>query len=552
MSQTVLAEGPIVWVVPSSLVRIAPTETAGVETTAAISAARGEYQSFQVAIQAPVGGLTELNFSVSNLVRVESNAGENEDRGSGDQVILQENVALYREKYMTVRQHSPTYNGPPNLPITNIDTFPDALIPFIDPATGVPPVGGTYVAAPINLAAGHNAVFWADVLIPHNAKAGRYKGIYTVTSKQGSVQGQIHLTVWNFTLPLKPSLKSLIGGGDSNLSAGGALAAGIEAELLSNRLMPDTSGTALASESTDISQYGLNDFDLGYYENVSYSNCNGKYLTPAPPTLAVLQSAVNAQPTGLYLNDYTADPESSCTNTAFYDSVIAWAQVLHQVTVPGQVGVDNLVSQQPVPQLYDDGLGTGRSAVDIWTMLPQNYNDAEAEVPPAVTFVLKKGDKAWSYNDLVQDSYSPKWELDFLPIDYRIQAGFISQSLGLTGLNYWAVTEWTSPSTAWTNPQGYADYPGEGILVYPGGPAGLERTTSYEGVAPSMRLKDLRDGVQDYEYIQILKDCGHGEWALERSRDVGRDWTNWTRDSMLLESVRRELGNKIAALGCSR
>ena len=176
VSQTVLAEGPIVWVVPSSLVRIAPTETAGVETTAAISAARGEYQSFQVAIQAPVGGLTELNFSVSNLVRVESNAGENEDRGSGDQVILQENVALYREKYMTVRQHSPTYNGPPNLPITNIDTFPDALIPFIDPATGVPPVGGTYVAAPINLAAGHNAVFWADVLIPHNAKAGRYKG----------------------------------------------------------------------------------------------------------------------------------------------------------------------------------------------------------------------------------------------------------------------------------------------------------------------------------------------------------------------------------------
>ena len=92
-----------------------------------------------------------------------------------------------------------------------------------------------------------------------------------------------------------------------------------------------------------------------------------------------------------------------------------------------------------------------------------------------MTFVLKKGDKAWSYNDLVQDSYSPKWELDFLPIDYRIQAGFISQSLGLTGLNYWAVTEWTSPSTAWTNRQGYADYPGEGILRVSRRPGGLRK-----------------------------------------------------------------------------
>ena len=50
---------------------------------------------------------------------------------------------------------------------------------------------------------------------------------------------------------------------------------------------------------------------------------------------------------------------------------------------------------------------------------------------------LAKGDSLWSYNTLVQDPYSPKWEIDFDPINFRIQPGFISQSLGPTGMLYW-------------------------------------------------------------------------------------------------------------------
>jgi hypothetical protein len=204
-----------------------------------------------------------------------------------------------------------------------------------------------------------------------------------------------------------------------------------------------------------------------------------------------------------------------------------------------------MVTQEPVPQLYDDGLGTGRSAVDIWTMLPLAYNDAQSFSPPRVTYVLQKGDQAWSYNDLVQENYSPKWELDFLPINYRIQPGFINQSLGLTGLLYWSVDDWSS--RPWTDPQGKQNpgYPGEGVLVYPGMPAGLK------GVAPSMRLKYLRDGVEDYEYVQLLKNCGQGTFALAEARKVGPDWTNWTRDASLLESVREQLGDQIAASNCA-
>jgi hypothetical protein len=504
---------PIVWVVPSSLHRVYPTDAPGQGTRAVIRAARGEYEPFQVAIQAPEGGLTRVNFSVSNLV------------GPRGAVLARTNLILYREWYITVRHHSPTYNGPPNLPITNVRTFPDALIPFIDPATGKPPVDVKFRAVPFDLKTGHNAVIWVDVFVP-GKPAGHYRGTYTVTSDQGMFKGQIRVHVWGFTLPLEPSLKSSFNGA-------GTIPPGLNEELLRNRIMPDAVNPA--NEQKLIHRYGLNATDLGFWDGVFYGHCKAS----KPPSVAAIEKAKATHQPGLYLYDDSADPESSCTSQAFYNSVIDWAQHFHRASI------DNLVTQEPVPQLYDDGLGTGRSAVDIWTMLPMNYRHAQSFSPPRVTYVLKKGDKVWSYNDLVQDSYSPKWEIDFLPINYRVQAGFISQSLGLTGLLYWSVDNW-SPNP-WKDPQGkgFPNYPGEGVLVYPGGPAGLK------GVAPSMRLKYLRDGVEDYEYVQLLKNCGQGTFALDEARKVGHDWTNWTRDASLLESVREQLGNQIAASNCA-
>ena len=79
-----LGATPIVWVASSSLHRVGPTDAPGVKTNAVIRAARGEYESFQVAIQAPKGGLTDVNFSVSKLV------------GRRDAVLSRANLILYR------------------------------------------------------------------------------------------------------------------------------------------------------------------------------------------------------------------------------------------------------------------------------------------------------------------------------------------------------------------------------------------------------------------------------------------------------------------------
>ncbi len=252
-------------------------------------------------------------------------------------------------------------------------------------------------------------------------------------------------------------------------------------------------------------------------------------MSPAPPVSQFKARTAGQQP-GVLLYDYSADEIGHCSN--LYPTIQQWAYNMHQA------GISNLVSMSPNPALYSDGSGTGRSAVDIWVLLPVMYNNAKSEVD----HVLKKGDSVWSYNTLVQDAYSPKWEIDFDPVNFRIQPGFINQSLNLTGLLYWRIDRWTSDPWNNVNNTGAfssANYPGEGMLVYPGQPVGVQ------GVVASMRLKWLRDGVEDYEYIQILKNLGKADLAMQIARSVGPDWTHWTRDARAIDSARQQLGEAI-------
>ena len=55
-------------------------------------------------------------------------------------------------------------------------------------------------------------------------------------------------------------------------------------------------------------------------------------------------------------------------------------------------------------------------------------------------------------------------------------------------------------------------YPGEAMLVYPGEDAGVQ------GPLPSLRLKWIREGVEDYEYIELMKKAGKSDAALELAR----------------------------------
>ncbi|MEH2358706.1 MAG: glycoside hydrolase domain-containing protein [Nostoc sp.] len=499
-----LATSPVIYMAPS-LKRIGQTDKIGSSPSINISAAKGEYESLQLVIKAPASGLTNVNISVSDLF------------GDKGQIIGKNNITLYREHYVYVGHSSPNPKGNLNPPL-GVGWYADGLIPFVFPVTQKPTLSRELKAVPFSLKQGYNQPIWVDVFVPRNVKEGEYTSKFVVTSDQGKTEGKVVLKVWNFQLPLKPSLKSSFAFWDNQTYIANS-------ELLKHKLMPKDVNP---KDREALMNLGLTSADLGYWSGANTNTCK----MTAPPSKEELKKTAAFYKSSLFLYNYTADEIDDCP--ALTQQIKRWARNLHEAGVP------NLVTMMPNARLYDDGSLSERSAVDIWVLLPSMYEQASDQVMK----VLKKGDKVWSYNALPQEEYSPKWEIDFEPINYRIQPGFISQSLGLTGLLYWRVDLWTKDP--WHDVQTYQEdgeyYPGEGMLVYPGVQVGIE------GVVPSMRLKWLRDGVEDYEYIEILKKLGRGNWALNIGRTVGKNWRNWTRDTNMLTAVRSQLGAEIDRL----
>lgn len=498
------------WVV-SGMERIGRTAPAGSALNMSLYAARGEYEPFQIGIRANHTDLTNVNVVISDF------------QGLNHQMISRQNITLYREHYVYVN-HESLDPGGANRPLGK-GWYADGLIPFVDPTTQQDLIGATLDAVPFTVQTGENQPIWVDIFVPRNTPAGQYRGSFTVTSDQDTSTGVIDLTVWDFDLPRKPSLSSAFLFETTPQTKEASI------ELLKHKLNPQFNTRPDPNlERELIDQWGLKSVAMrGFWSGAEIGNCQ---MAPAP-SISDVQGEVASHQPDVFKYAYSADEIDDCPH--LYESMKQWGRALHQA------GVANLVVMAPVPELYKDNSGAGRSAVDIWVVLPKMYEQHADNIAE----VIRKGDQVWSYNSLVQDGYSPKWQIDFAPINFRIQPGFLSQSLGLTGLLYWQVDRWTSDP--WNNINTFFDpfdnnrpYPGDGMLVYPGQQVGIK------GVAPSMRLKWLREGVEDYEYVEILKRLGYGDRALAMSQWVGRDWLTWTKDANLLLAVRQQVGEVIA------
>lgn len=509
-----------VWI-ESSLTRIGqdtgptPFATDG----AKLLGGHGEYASFQVAIRARDQPLRIDDIQLPFLT------------GPRNSSIPEESIAIYRENYVQVKYSSPS-NGKPLRPAPP-GFFADPLIPLVDPETGQKPKQGSIKSVPYTILPHQNLPFWIDIHIPMGGQNGMYKGVLSIQSSRGTFKQGVEIEVLPFTLPLTPTLHSAF----LTKAPNPANQAAIARELLRAKVMPMKVPPDSVADLRQ--QFGLSMIGLGAWSGADVNHCqmNG------PPSASDLLNQTRMLRSGLrdkvsrqdfFIYNYTADEISRCTN--LYGEIREWAHALHRA------GVKQLIVMNPVAELLRTDIVDAKPAVDIWAILPKQLHKAAAQLELA-----KKVSEVWSYNDLVQDQISPKWLLDYPLLDYRIQPGFINQSLGFAGSLYWSVDRWNSD--AWNDVDGAFEgnhYPGEGMLLYPGEPAGLS------GVAPSIRLKEVRDGVQDFEYVALLRAAGDHDFVASVLPQIAKGFETWDDNPQNLLEWHARIAHHLAALSSKR
>ena len=222
-----------------------------------------------------------------------------------------------------------------------------------------------------------------------------------------------------------------------------------------------------------------------------------------------------------------------------YEQVLALGEMVHEAVPELKCLVVEQTYKQN-PSWPDMG-----PAVDIWCPL-WTYLDKGS-----INERISQGDEVWSYTALVQRARSyrpgyeyvkdldpPYWHIDRPLTVYRVPT-WMNWQYNISGLLYWTTV--TYLNNPWTNPEfGTASrFNGGGYLFYPGVPCGIE------GPVPCMRLKNLRDGMEDYEYLTILKKLA-GKAAADRIvNTISPSWWNFSKSPIDYIEAREKLAEEI-------
>jgi hypothetical protein len=510
-----------------------------------LAAARNEWESFQILLRSdePVPA---VRVEPGNLV------------GPDGSVLPAAEAEVAREHQLHITL--PTYRNDQFRP----GWYPDALIPSRHPLTGEP-LQGKYRAMPFDLPAGETHGFWIDLRVPAEAKAGVYRGVYRVVADGGkTAEVPVELTVWDFQLPDTPAFSTALGSPADQLRSyykrrakegkepepkdWEAVQQQVSALLCRHRINATPSnGLMVPVEQADgsfaipkdqidamrvfVDRYHLNAFQTRHPSSVVKDPVAERDRLHA--WLRAYDRAYEelARPQVVfftYLRDEPNDEEE-------YRYVQKWG--------PAVRSAHSVVKVMVVEQTWtqNEAWGDLYGAVDIWCPLFSLFKPESAAKRQAL------GETVWTYTALCQREPTPWWHTDYPLLNYRVPAWMawryrMRGILYWGGMSYWNGVEdpWTEPDTLDRRKDGTGPlYNGEGTLLYPG------RAAGYEGVVASMRLKTLRDGIEDYDYLAILEQRGLAEKAEAIVLPVAESFFHWEKNPQAYEEARRKLAELI-------
>jgi hypothetical protein len=139
----------------------------------------------------------------------------------------------------------------------------------------------------------------------------------------------------------------------------------------------------------------------------------------------------------------------------------------------------------------------------------------------------------------------PSYMVDH-PATLNRAMGVLGWLTGVDGELYFATVYAYNFRDPWT--EGVHDFGGngDGTLFYPGTPAKIGGRTHIP--VESLRLKHLRDGLEDYEYLRALQALGAGDFARQKAKTLARSGYEIERDPAKWAEVRGELTARLRAL----
>jgi hypothetical protein len=518
------ADGPIrVWL-PGNAVKLRRDEPAGGDGLGTgapdrpgyevrLSAAGNEAETAQLILRS-AEGTRSVSVSVSPL---QGPAG----------ALPAEAVSLYQQHYIQVTAPENTHYP--------AGWYPDALVPLAP--------GGT-----VDLTPDANQGIWVKVAVPAGQPAGDYTGTVTVSGGGALVAIALRLTVHGFSLPdAARAATAFTIWYDQVAWAHGVTAGTPEYAALmdryywyqvSQRLIPDDLpiGTNLEPvEYVRLAEPYLSDdrvtgFRIPYY--------NGDILGKTRELVELLRDRGWLTKGYFYLGGLIDEPQA-----AKYPLVQQYCQQLRQIAPE----VRHIVTTTPVQALADD--------VQTWCFPFGHYG------APMMEWV-REHSHAWWY-PLVGTVYPlPSVFIDDNLIGTRLIA-WMQHDFGIEGLLYWSTTifrKWNGSQyvdrDTWADPTGYPNTNGDGFLLYPGKPVGID------GPVATIRMEALREGIEDGEYLRLLDEriaataADLGLTGVLDPADVTRPLfdqlytsvNDYTDDPAALERVRAQVVDQIESL----
>ena len=222
-----------------------------------------------------------------------------------------------------------------------------------------------------------------------------------------------------------------------------------------------------------------------------------------------------------------------------YEAIRRWATLVKEV----DPNVNFMVTEQPLPENPEWGSFVGFA--NYW-IIHGNYLAYDDHVK-AVNERLDAGEKVIWYISCDQEYPQPNYFIDREAADSRM-VSWITWRYNLGGILYWTTTWWREVKDPWMDAVTWKwsecndPLTGEGSLIYPGN---LVKTYTGQdnvyGPVSSIRLELLREGQEELELMNMLREMGGKKEADKIVESVCRGVGDFTRDPNAIDAAREEI-----------